>query len=585
MRGSYFPDIPRILPHERVFPIQIGSELFRLSGASISSDAPSYFSQFFEQQLASDPDAQVRTLYIDRDPVTFRDIARHLQGYYVSPEDAGHYVRLFADAQFYSLPKLISQLYESDFYIFIGGTHFRIPRDTFSNPGDSSNFFGLNLSVNFTKSGELFPGLPREGLLRPPSIAPANVPNHSPETFKELLHVLRGYPIHIRNEEHRQELLQDCRYYNLRCLEQKLIPHSISYNLRRDRHEIVIRIEDIKPSRITFRPEMHPPNQIPPPDAPVGFVVYGRPWVDDENYELIVEIGGETTKFDRRDMRVEFVGETNRRITNFLQRIADKLNLATTQPLGLQMMAQAQQAAAAAAGTAGAAGAGGGSASGRGGSASGRGGSASGRGGSGAAQGGLPPSPGNTPLSEDRVKVRIDRDAHIILDGEEVEWVPWGTYCGNEDDGSSSSVVDEDRLTPGNTYQYNIPNIPQPPPRPSSGGSPNVVSWPPPPPAPTSHLQNSPLQNRAHPHPPSRPLKRRRLSSDSGTFAPRAGGSGSGGGGQGREWIIKRGQWRVRVQRTSNSDGKGGMEVVLCAVKLEAFLGELGRNMGRGFLA
>jgi hypothetical protein len=31
-------DIPQHLPHEKVFPIQIGSELFRLSGASISSD-------------------------------------------------------------------------------------------------------------------------------------------------------------------------------------------------------------------------------------------------------------------------------------------------------------------------------------------------------------------------------------------------------------------------------------------------------------------------------------------------------------------------------------------------------------------
>jgi len=31
-------NIPKIIPHERVFPIQIGSELFRLSGASISSD-------------------------------------------------------------------------------------------------------------------------------------------------------------------------------------------------------------------------------------------------------------------------------------------------------------------------------------------------------------------------------------------------------------------------------------------------------------------------------------------------------------------------------------------------------------------
>jgi hypothetical protein len=35
---KYNTDIPNILPHERVFPIQIGSELYRLSGASISSD-------------------------------------------------------------------------------------------------------------------------------------------------------------------------------------------------------------------------------------------------------------------------------------------------------------------------------------------------------------------------------------------------------------------------------------------------------------------------------------------------------------------------------------------------------------------
>lgn len=33
--------IPLILPHERVFPIQIGSELFKLSGASLSSDGES----------------------------------------------------------------------------------------------------------------------------------------------------------------------------------------------------------------------------------------------------------------------------------------------------------------------------------------------------------------------------------------------------------------------------------------------------------------------------------------------------------------------------------------------------------------
>lgn len=88
------------LPPGKGFPIQIGSELFRLSGASIMSDgqyrfgrlwemiyaksprAPSYFSRFFEEQLRQNEDGSggVRTLYIDRDPATFHDICRHLQG-------------------------------------------------------------------------------------------------------------------------------------------------------------------------------------------------------------------------------------------------------------------------------------------------------------------------------------------------------------------------------------------------------------------------------------------------------------------------------------------------------------------------
>ena len=42
--GSRKPPVASILPPEKVFPIQIGSDLFRLSGASISSDG-SYHSQ------------------------------------------------------------------------------------------------------------------------------------------------------------------------------------------------------------------------------------------------------------------------------------------------------------------------------------------------------------------------------------------------------------------------------------------------------------------------------------------------------------------------------------------------------------
>jgi hypothetical protein len=100
--------IPHVLPHERVFPIQIGTELFKLSGASLSSDSPSYFSQYFKCQIANaeekgeDLGSAIRTLYIDRDPATFRDISLHLQGYHIKPRDGQHFVRLFADAQFYS---------------------------------------------------------------------------------------------------------------------------------------------------------------------------------------------------------------------------------------------------------------------------------------------------------------------------------------------------------------------------------------------------------------------------------------------------------------------------------------------------
>ena len=55
-----------------------------------SPRAPSYFSQFFEDQLRQNEDGAVgvRTLYIDRDPVTFQDISRHLQGVSIRPSVA-----------------------------------------------------------------------------------------------------------------------------------------------------------------------------------------------------------------------------------------------------------------------------------------------------------------------------------------------------------------------------------------------------------------------------------------------------------------------------------------------------------------
>ncbi|KAJ5114268.1 hypothetical protein NUU61_000027 [Penicillium alfredii] len=312
------------LPSEKVFSIQIGSKLFRLSGASIASDAPSYFSRFFEEQLRHDA-SNIRTLYIDRDPVTFGDIARHLQGYHVRPRDGAQFVKLFADSQFYSLPRLMSQLFESEIFIQIGDRHFQIPRDIFSSPGDAPNFFTLGFAAFFASPTEVFPGLDRQGLLRPPAIIPPSVPNRSAGVFSELLHLLRGYPLHIRNEDHRAELLRDVRYFHLRGLEQKLIPHQITVNPFNQRSEIVIRLEDVRPSGVQFAQD------VPAGSFPGGSVMYVRPFVDDNPADLILEIGDESTVVDQEAMRADFLDLAKSRITSLLQVVAKKMNLPESQ--------------------------------------------------------------------------------------------------------------------------------------------------------------------------------------------------------------------------------------------------------------
>ncbi|CZS97568.1 related to BTB/POZ domain-containing protein [Rhynchosporium graminicola] len=488
-------DIPHILPHEKVFPIQIGTELFRLSGASISSDerseaekprAPSYFSRFFECQLKQAEErggdtSQIRTLYIDRDPATFRDISLHLQGYHVTPRDGSHFVKLFADAQFYNLPRLISQLYEENIFISIGGRDFQIPRELFSEPGNSPNYFSLGFAVFFSSPTEVFPGLNREGLLRPPSIIPPSVPNRSADTFAQLLHLLRGYPLHIRDEEHRAELLRDCRYFHLKGLEQKLLRHSISYNLCRKREEITLRLEDVRQSGIsivgdasaTLPPEsVHAP-AFNPPQGLVGHVNYARPFVDDRAYELVLEIGDECTRLHLSSMRCEFFKDGKARISRLFEVIATKLKLPTSQPLGLLMK---------------------------------KGGASS-----------QPASPGNTPLSEDRVRCVIDENSFIRLDGKE-----WHGQIPEQDNSSVSSTASS---VVGGDDGY------------------------------------------------GEPMRKRR----------RTDGSVAGLSEEKDVWIVRRGQWRLRVQNSRSQ--KGGVECVLVAVNLDAFAFERGRNAQRGFLA
>ena len=280
------------------------------------------------------------------------------------------------------VPRLISRLHEESIFISIGHREFQIPRDLFSDPGNSPNFFSLGFGAFFSRPDDLFPGLDREGLIRPPSIVPPSVPNRNADTFAEIIRLLRGYPVSIRDENHRAELLRDARYFHFKGLEQRLIAHSISFNQTRQRDEIALRLETIQKSGISVSRDKGAQPTVPA--TAVSWVNYARPFVDDRPRELILEIGGETTKIHFPDdtssspssPRAEFFRDTKARVARLFEVIATKLNLPpTTQPLGLLMAA----------------------------------------GGAGS----QPATPGNTPLSEDLVRVSLPPEAAIALDGRE----------------------------------------------------------------------------------------------------------------------------------------------------------------------
>jgi len=581
--------IPHILPHERVFPIQIGCDLFKLSGASLSSDAPSYFSQYFLNQIKKaeeqrqDVSTAMRTLYIDRDPVTFKDISLHLQGYHIRPRDGQHFVRLFADAQFYTLPKLMSQLYEESIFVAIGGREFQLDRELLQDAGNSPNFFSLGFAAFFSTPGKIFPGLEREHLIRPPSIAPPVVSNRSSEVFGEIMQLLRGYPVHIRNEEHRASLLRDCRYFNFKKIEQKLIPHSISYNQARRRDEIVLRVEDILKSGISIFHEgfsaaalgggqgMSSSSSTTPTQTPitgpapgssipnnnshasssalsdpgsVAWVHYARPYEDERPYELVLEIGGESTKLYTTGslspttptasgsigvaarsgvtshMRAEFFGSVKARVAKLFEVVATKLNLPpTTQPLGLLMAS---------------------------------GGASS-----------QPATPGNTPLSEDLVRVLIEPDAHVVLDGRVLEGFSSVAVVGGSGNGSGS--VDVEEMTHAMSTSSSIGREDT---HMLSSSSTTTTTA-------AAIVHESSTGSVSH---PSASRKRKRLDmSHTWTTA------GVGSVPVPEEWIVRTGQWRLRIQGTRG--GKSAVECVLVAVKIDAYSCERARNASRGFLA
>lgn len=250
-----------------------------------------------------------------------------------------HFSKAKYGLTFALVPRLTSQLFSSPIYITIGSKPFQIPRDLFSGPGNSPNYFTLGFQIFFTNPSDVFPGLTQRSLLRPPSILPPSVPNRSAEIFADLLHALKGYTLEVRNEEHRAALLRDARYYHLKGLEQTLIPHRISYDTIRQESEIRIRLEDVRQSGISFVG-----NEIDnlgdvmsdSKSGASGQVYYTRPYVDEEAHVLVLEIcrEGDTVLrlaprgagHDGTAAKIQFFGRTLARITKLIDAVRNRLD-------------------------------------------------------------------------------------------------------------------------------------------------------------------------------------------------------------------------------------------------------------------
>lgn len=227
----------------------------------------------------------------------------------------------------------MSQLFESEIYARIGGREFAIPRGIFSGMGNSQNFFSLGFTLWWKDPKKIFPGVDRSSLLRPPVIAPPAVPNRSGDIFEDIISLLRGYPLHFRDDEHRASVLRDCRYYHLRGLEQRVIPHEIYEDpLRGGQSEIVIHLEDVRQSGIQFAADNSDSNATMGRE---GWVLYSRPFVDEVSRDLIVQIGGDATSIDLATMRAEFCApSTKARMFKLFQVVGDKMGLQSSLSAG-----------------------------------------------------------------------------------------------------------------------------------------------------------------------------------------------------------------------------------------------------------
>lgn len=256
--------IPALLPHDKVYTIQVGYKVFQLSGLLLSSDGPSYFTCYFSQP-------GYKPLFIDRNPAVFDSIYRHLQGYPVEILGPSHFSDLWTDACYFDLSRLQALFKSEAIYAKVGGEPFRIPRSLLESTSNSPNFFTVTFGAYFDHVLE--PMVDRGVALRPPVVTCIQLDKRLPSLLRDLLELLRGNSLVITSERHREALIAECRYYRFMELEQRIVPCQIVFSPSGP-GEIVLNLDHLVRRGIKL----------------ACVVQYARPYRSEPYRDLIVEI-------------------------------------------------------------------------------------------------------------------------------------------------------------------------------------------------------------------------------------------------------------------------------------------------------
>lgn len=261
--AEFNPTIPDILPHGKMYHLQLGDKLFILryvtqqynfwiitndgiSGASLSSDAPSYFTNYFLESSKEGP------LFIDRSPEVFEYIYQHLQGYHVEIPNGDIYTKLYTDSIYFNLPRLKKLLLDDDFYyITMSGESLKVPKKLITTEGNYPNYFSVTFDSQYR---DLTDVMISKNLLRPPPQASLKL-HRDVELFKDLLRLLQGVEIDL-SENRRRALIKEAKYYRFNAIVENLsCVKIIKDEYFQSKEYIVVKISDLDVKNLIIEEE------------------------------------------------------------------------------------------------------------------------------------------------------------------------------------------------------------------------------------------------------------------------------------------------------------------------------------------